>query len=103
MDFYKVTSHHIFAFSLLLLHSFAYNSESPYLVTPVERTGAVGLVDGWLDGKLGLVGCMSDEWHLRRIGGGREENRGKKSKRNGMSSVLNRVCLLVSSLVSCEH
>ena len=69
-------SHQIFAFSLLLLHGHAYNSERPYLVNPAEGTGAVGLVDCWLDGKLGLVGCMNEEWHLRRIEGAREEEKG---------------------------
>lgn len=74
-------SHQIFAFSLLL-HSYSYYSESPYLVNPVKWKGAVGLIECWLVGKLGLVGCMNDEWHLRRIERGWD---GKKRVRgNGM-------------------
>jgi hypothetical protein len=42
----STNSHKSSAFSML--HSYSYNSESPYLVNPAKGNGAVGLVC-WLD------------------------------------------------------
>jgi hypothetical protein len=76
----SIKSHKSSTFSLL--HSYSYNSESPYLVTPAKGNGAVGL-DGWFVGwtaRHGLVGCMIDEWHLRRMKGGPGKGRREGEK-----------------------